>query len=224
MCNQEGVETIQRGMNFKMQPSYSVVLMSVRRGSPYNDYISKDGREVVYESHDVTRNVAPIPKTVAQPMHNPSGGLTQNGKFYEAAINVKNGGKPHVVRIYQKMTKGVWVDNLFFNLMDASLVHDGNRKVFRFNLNAINEFPEGAKKKEYEDSGKSDLEHTRVIPSHIIQDVWKRDKGKCVLCGSSDNLHYDHYLPFSEGGSSITSDNIRILCARHNLQKSNKIV
>ena len=108
MCNQEGVETIQRGMNFNLQQSYSVVLMSTRPGSPYKDSES--------------------------------------------------------------------------------------------------------------------IEHTRIIPSHIIQEVWKRDKGKCVICHKENNLHYDHYLPFSKGGSSITSDNIRILCSRHNLEKSNKIV
>jgi len=102
MCNQEGVETIQRGMNFNLQQSYSVVLMSIRTGSPYNDSISADGREVIYEGHDVPSNLAEIPKMVDQPLKNPSGGLTQNGKFYNAAIESKNGEKPHIVRIYQK--------------------------------------------------------------------------------------------------------------------------
>ena len=224
MCNQEGVETIQRGMNFNLQQSYSVVLMSTRPGSPYKDYISIDGREVLYEGHDVPSNLAEIPKMVDQPMKNPSGGLTQNGKFYNAAIKSKSSGKPHIVRIYQKMTKGVWVDNFFFHLMDANIVDDDNRKVFKFSLTAIDEFPEGVKKEEFQDKDSENIEHTRIIPSHIIQEVWKRDKGKCVICHKENNLHYDHYLPFSKGGSSITSDNIRILCSRHNLEKSNKIV
>ncbi len=37
-------------------------------------------------------------------------------------------------------------------------------------------------------------------------EVWKRDKGRCVMCGSDNNLHYDHDLPFSKGGSSILAN------------------
>ena len=73
MCNQEDVETIQRGINFNLQQSYSVVLMSTRPGSPYKDSISIDGREVIYEGHDVPSNLAAIPKLVDQPMKKPSG-------------------------------------------------------------------------------------------------------------------------------------------------------
>jgi 5-methylcytosine-specific restriction endonuclease McrA len=53
--------------------------------------------------------------------------------------------------------------------------------------------------------------------------VWKRDGGKCVKCESKDNLHFDHVLPFSKGGASITPDNVQLLCMRHNLEKSDKI-
>ena len=44
-----------------------------------------------------------------------------------------------------------------------------------------------------------------------------------MICGAKDNLHYDHDFPYAKGGSSITSENIRILCARHNLEKSDRI-
>ncbi len=117
MCNQEGVETIQRGMNFNLGSNYSVILMSVKKGSPYNDFISDDGRKVIYEGHDVPSNHAPIPKMVDQSKSNPSGTLTQNGKFFEAAKASLITGNYHIVRIYQKMTKGVWVDNFFFKLI-----------------------------------------------------------------------------------------------------------
>jgi 5-methylcytosine-specific restriction endonuclease McrA len=43
-----------------------------------------------------------------------------------------------------------------------------------------------------------------------------------VTCGATDNLHFDHDVPFSKGGSSITPDNVKLLCARHNLEKSDK--
>ncbi|MEJ2255136.1 MAG: HNH endonuclease [Nitrospirota bacterium] len=44
-----------------------------------------------------------------------------------------------------------------------------------------------------------------------------------MLCGATDELHFDHDLPYSKGGTSITEENVRILCARHNLKKSHKI-
>jgi hypothetical protein len=38
------------------------------------------------------------------------------------------------------------------------------------------------------------------------------------------NLHFDHDIPFSKGGSSLTGANVRLLCAKHNLEKSDKIL
>jgi 5-methylcytosine-specific restriction endonuclease McrA len=68
-----------------------------------------------------------------------------------------------------------------------------------------------------------DLEHNRVIPSEVKVAVWKRDAGRCVRCGSEDNLHFDHVLPYSKGGSSLVAENVQLLCARHNLSKSDRI-
>src|SRR5262245_38174133 len=30
---------------------------------------------------------------------------------------------------------------------------------------------------------------TRLIPSEVKKEVWKRDKGQCVICGATTNLH-----------------------------------
>ena len=67
------------------------------------------------------------------------------------------------------------------------------------------------------------LKHQRMIPSRVKQDVWKRDEGRCVLCGDQKNLHFDHEIPFAKGGSSLVAENVRLLCAKHNLAKSDKI-
>ena len=67
-------------------------------------------------------------------------------------------------------------------------------------------------------------EDARVIPSDVKAQVWKRDKGQCVKCGSKEHLHFDHILPYSKGGTSRDVKNIQLLCAKHNLQKSDKII
>jgi hypothetical protein len=43
MCDAEEIQTLQRGMNFRMRPSYSVILMSQRANAPYHDRVYDDG-------------------------------------------------------------------------------------------------------------------------------------------------------------------------------------
>jgi Holliday junction DNA helicase RuvB len=56
------------------------------------------------------------------------------------------------------------------------------------------------------------------IPSEVRRDVWRRDGGKCVKCGSRENLEYDHIIPVSMGGSN-TARNIELLCENCNRSK-----
>jgi len=60
------------------------------------------------------------------------------------------------------------------------------------------------------------------IPEAVKLLVWTRDGGKCVRCGSSDKLHFDHIIPVTKGGGN-TEDNIQILCEHCNLRKSDNI-
>lgn len=60
------------------------------------------------------------------------------------------------------------------------------------------------------------------IPKEVVDAVWRRDGGKCVYCGSTENLQLDHIIPFSKGGAT-TVENLQLLCQKCNLQKSNKI-
>lgn len=112
----------------------------------------------------------------------------------------------------------------FFYLTDAWQKQEQGRMVYKFKLEMI----EDDDTLSADDVGAQSaeilkLEHNRLIPTEVKVLVWKRDQGKCVKCGSSTNLHYDHIIPFSKGGSSTTPDNIQLLCSKCNLRKSDNI-
>ena len=65
-------------------------------------------------------------------------------------------------------------------------------------------------------------ERREPIPEDVKFEVWRRDGGKCVICGSQKNLEFDHIIPFSKGGSS-TARNLQLLCQDCNRHKSDKI-
>lgn len=60
------------------------------------------------------------------------------------------------------------------------------------------------------------------IPRDVVDAIYRRDGGKCVYCGSTQNLQLDHIIPFSRGGAT-TIENLQLLCQKCNLEKSNKI-
>ena len=152
------------------------------------------------------------------------GTLTENGRFYDAAEQSKKGLRTaEVVRVYEKIKSGIWAFAGTFELLDAWPEQSGGRRVYKFKLKLVDSV-DSADRKMNRLSGADDLAHNRIIPSAVKQAVWKRDQGKCIECGSTDNLHFDHILPFSKGGSSVLVKNIQLLCARHNLQKSDKLI
>ncbi len=218
MSQEEHVH-LQKGMNFNLGGTYSVVLMSLRPNAPYADCVEDDGRVLIYEGHDQPkRRDIRDPKALDQPMRYAGGTLTENGKFFEAAKKHKNKSQPpHLVRVYEKMFSGVWVYNGLFKLVDAWIEPSGGREVFKFRLELTDEDVASRQLPQ------KDLDHNRIIPSSVKLAVWKRDGGKCTKCGSADNLHFDHILPFSKGGTSLLEANIQLLCARHNLEKHDRI-
>jgi hypothetical protein len=74
----------------------------------------------------------------------------------------------------------------------------------------------------FEKLSSGNIESREPIPQDVRFAVWRRDEGKCVLCGSNQNLEFDHIIPVSKGGSS-TERNIQLLCEKCNREKSNKI-
>ena len=220
MCDIENVQTLQRGMNFRMNPKYSVILMSQRSNALYTDKVHADGVTIEYEGHDVSRITSEPsynPKQYDQPEKLSSGKLTQNGFFIKAVKEYKESiMAPELVKVYEKVFSGVWSLKGYFDLIDYKIVENSKRKVFRFILKLSD-------RQENSNSKNIQVEHTRLIPSEVKQEVWKRDEGKCVICESTKNLHFDHDLPYSRGGTSLSAKNVRLLCMTHNLQKSDKI-
>lgn len=61
-----------------------------------------------------------------------------------------------------------------------------------------------------------------AIPRAVQREVWQRDGGQCVECGTREKLCFDHIVPFSRGGSNAVR-NLQLLCERCNLSKGNRI-
>ncbi len=218
-CQREG-GSLQKGMNFRRGKTYSVILMSVRPNAPYRDRVENDGSTLIYEGHDVPRTPGITdPKTLDQPEYTYTHLLTENGKFHKAAQDFKQGLRdPELVKVYEKIKAGIWSYNGLFELVDAWREYDGKRQVFKFKLIAIEDIEPGTF------SLATTLPQRRIIPTAVKLEVWKRDGGKCVECGATTELHFDHIIPYSKGGTSITAENVQLLCARHNLEKHDKII
>jgi hypothetical protein len=143
---------------------------------------------------------------------------TQNGKFNQAAQRYKAEQRdPERVRVYEKIKPGIWSYNGVFHLVDSWIEMDAARNVFKFKLVAV----EGDE--DFTLPPENQVQRRRLIPTAVKLAVWKRDGGRCVICGATDELHFDHDLPWSKGGTSVTEANVQILCARHNLRKSDHI-
>jgi hypothetical protein len=192
MCQREGV-SLQRGMNFELCGNHSVILMSVRPNAPYADRLEDDGTTLIYEGHDIPRSLQnPNPKAVDQPAHTPSGILTQNGLFHRAAQLFKSGERePERVRVYEKIKQGIWSYNGIFHLVNSWQETSEGRQVFKFKLVAV----EG--EEDFSVPVPSQSKPRRIIPTWVKLEVWKRDRGKCTMCGSDKDLHFDHITTWS---------------------------
>jgi 5-methylcytosine-specific restriction endonuclease McrA len=88
------------------------------------------------------------------------------------------------------------------------------RNVFLTPRTEYRELPErcrvGQQTQEYRQGGRPS--YSRAVPSWVKKEVWHRDGGRCAICGADQDLHFDHVIPYSKGGSSTDPRNIQLLC------------
>ena len=176
MCTEEHEVRLQRGMNFRLDPRYSVVLMNRREAGPYADGVEDDGATLIYEGHDAPRQRSgPDPAGIDQPLEYASGRPTQNKLFRDAALAHRDGeAAAEPVKVYEKLRRGIWVYNGVFRLTDCRTEQSGGRSVFKFRLDLA----------DADALAEPSLrERSRMIPSAVKLAVWERDGGRCVICG-----------------------------------------
>ena len=62
----------------------------------------------------------------------------------------------------------------------------------------------------------------KPIPEAVRHEVWRRDQGRCVDCGSRERREFDHIVPWSQGGSN-TARNLELRCEPCNKRKADAI-
>jgi 5-methylcytosine-specific restriction endonuclease McrA len=70
---------------------------------------------------------------------------------------------------------------------------------------------------------------SRHIPIAVRDEVFVRDGARCTYkgpggrrCGATQGLTLDHVTPFARGGGN-TVNNLRLLCAQHNLMEAERV-
>lgn len=60
------------------------------------------------------------------------------------------------------------------------------------------------------------------ISSDVQVFVWERDDGRCVRCGATEDLQFDHVIPVAKGGAT-SAENLQVLCGSCNRTKGDSV-
>jgi hypothetical protein len=171
------------------------------------------GTTVHERQTDLTRNEQ-ISRSIIPVVH-----LHRMGSLLELRVDTRTReAQRNWLGSTRKYGSGIWVYNGLFELIDCWTEESAGRRVFKFKLSLL--VTDGLHRPSV---APAELEDDRLIPSSVKLEVWKRDQGRCRMCGSNSGLHFDHIIPYSKGGSSKNPANIQILWGRHNLAKGDNI-
>lgn len=150
--------------------------------------------------------------------------------------------KQEEIRLYEARAEEAqrkWEKNKAYERKRALEKTERTIRIMREKEKHLHEVAE-KKRNRYEKAKRERLEKEKALPEHrrfiaeqrrlmtdsLRYDVLKRDNFRCQLCGASAKdgikLHVDHIFPVSKGGKTEMS-NLRTLCERCNMGKSDKI-
>jgi hypothetical protein len=210
LCRREGTSH-QQGLNFCPDGKHSTIFLSLPANESYRDRLRYFETSLVCEGQDAMKGTSCLnPWIVDQALQYPSGLPNQNGKFHAAARGAKLGLQPpQRVRIYERLSIGVWSYSSVFHLIDSWTERGEFRTVYKFELAAV----EGDEN--LETPVRVNAPRRRLISRDVKVQVWQRDGGKCFLCGAADSLRFAHRHTFAMDGTVAKSDTVHLICARH---------
>ena len=118
-----------------------------------------------------------------------------------------------------QMNQEEW-DIITRNAVDLSI--DQSYELSEENWKIIQEMSKSYKQPNLRRFRLKSQKRSRFIKQNVKDQVWRRDEGKCTICGTQENLEFDHIIPFSKGGMN-TYRNLQLLCQKCNSRKSDKI-
>lgn len=214
ICMLEGAK-LRRGITYRVNGGDSVFLLNPELE---DDLVLSNNRLVIYSVKDDAAFSRCNPSSFGNQtaLYDKKGNLTLNGRLYKAVTGYKSGQcEPELARVYRKQKKGMWEYLGRYQITEATYGPENGTLVFAFGLDfltddIISEF-------------KPQLAMIRKVPASVKMEVWMRDGAKCVQCDGTTNLHYDHIIPFSLGGTSFDANNIQLLCRNCNYAKGASI-
>ena len=197
MITREGVQ-FTKSMNYRENGPLPSVFLVIRRDGEFKDVWDAENFVFIYEGHDST--TVESGKSENQLLMYEGGKLSDNGKFYKAAQNFKDGVHkvPLPIQVYEKIATGAWYDKGLFDLIDAEGVKEGGRMVYKFHLSPAGSIG-------FAEDSPEHIE--RMLPTEVKEAAWEKGSGRCEQCGSQLDLYF-----VSRDGKPAS---VRLLCGEH---------
>jgi hypothetical protein len=144
---------------------------------------------------------------------------------WESMLAAMTSGDPHLLDLSFK-NKSFWLYR-GKTVMTIDMMHLSNEEQKLEVANAVLKHEKRYTQLQRQQEAYARIEYTDAarrerIPENVRLFVWQRDEGKCVKCGGTERLEFDHIVPVAKGGSN-TERNIQLLCETCNRAKGANI-